>query len=89
MIDGELDGGQVAWIHLQRSAILTVQSQVITRNPRVSVSHDGHRTWNLLITNVQESDRGGYMCQISTDPPKTRVGNLHVVGKLFAEFHKL
>ena len=52
---------QVAWIYMERSAILTVQNHVITRNPRISVSHDQHHTWSLHITSVQESDRGGYM----------------------------
>ena len=52
---------QVAWIYMERSAILTVQNHVITRNPRISVSHDQHHTWNLHIASIQESDRGGYM----------------------------
>jgi hypothetical protein len=46
---------------MERSAILTVQNHVITRNPRISVSHDQHHTWNLHISSIQESDRGGYM----------------------------
>ena len=52
---------QVAWIYMDKSAILTVQNHVITRNPRISVYHDQHHTWTLHITSVQESDRGGYM----------------------------
>lgn len=52
---------KVAWIYMERSAILTVQNHVITRNPRISVSHDQHHTWNLHIAAIQESDRGGYM----------------------------
>ena len=40
---------KVAWIHYDRSAILTVQNNVITRNPRIGVSHDGHSVWNLHI----------------------------------------
>lgn len=56
-----LDVMQVAWIYMERSAILTVQNHVITRNPRISVTHDQHHTWNLHISSIQESDRGGYM----------------------------
>ena len=77
---------QVAWIHLERSAILTVQNHVITRNPRISVTHDQHHTWNLHISNVQESDRGGYMCQINTAVARTRTGYLAVVGEFSTEF---
>jgi len=74
-----LNSFKVAWIHLERSAILTVQNRVITRNPRISVSHDQHHTWNLHINDIQESDDGGYMCQINTAVAKTRVGHITVV----------
>ena len=61
---------------------MTVQNNVITRNPRIGVSHDGHSVWNLHIRDVERSDEGQYMCQINTARAKTRLGNLHVVGKL-------
>ncbi|XP_039277012.1 lachesin isoform X1 [Nilaparvata lugens] len=70
---------KVAWMHFEQSAILTVHSHVITRNPRISVTHDKHRTWFLHISNVQEEDRGRYMCQINTVTAKTQFGYLHVV----------
>ncbi|KAL6254591.1 hypothetical protein P5V15_014643 [Pogonomyrmex californicus] len=62
-----------------KSAILTVQNHVITRNPRISVSHDKHRTWFLHINDVHEEDKGKYMCQINTAAAKTQYGYLHVV----------
>lgn len=64
-----------------KSTILAVQHHVITRNPRISVSHDKHRTWYLHIKNVREEDKGKYMCQINTITSKTQYGYLHVVGK--------
>ncbi|XP_063227088.1 protein CEPU-1-like [Bacillus rossius redtenbacheri] len=70
---------KVAWMHFEQSAILTVHNHVITRNPRISVSHDKHRTWFLHISNVQEEDKGRYMCQINTVTAKTQFGYLHVV----------
>ncbi|KAJ8984270.1 hypothetical protein NQ317_009754 [Molorchus minor] len=69
----------VAWMHFEQSAILTVHNHVITRNPRISVTHDKHRTWFLHISNVQEEDKGRYMCQINTVTAKTQFGYLHVV----------
>lgn len=74
---------KVAWMHFEQSAILTVHNHVITRNPRISVSHDKHRTWFLHINNVQEEDKGRYMCQINTVTAKTQFGFLHVVGKKY------
>lgn len=71
-------------MHFEQSAILTVHNHVITRNPRISVTHDKHdkhRTWYLHITNVQEEDKGRYMCQINTVTAKTQFGYLSVVGK--------
>ncbi|XP_014204982.1 lachesin-like [Copidosoma floridanum] len=70
---------KVAWMLFDQSAILTVQSHVITRNPRISVSHDKHTTWYLHINDVQEEDKGRYMCQINTATAKTQYGYLHVV----------
>lgn len=78
---------QVAWMHFEQSAILTVHNHVITRNPRISVTHDKHdkhRTWFLHINNVQEEDKGRYMCQINTVTAKTQFGYLHVVGECYS-----
>lgn len=41
-----------------------------------------HRSWYLHISNVQDVDRGWYMCQVNTDPMRSRQGYLQVVGKL-------
>ncbi|XP_058796821.1 lachesin-like [Phymastichus coffea] len=70
---------KVAWMLFDQSAILTVQNHVITRNHRISVSHDKHHTWYLHITDVQEEDKGRYMCQINTATAKTQYGYLDVV----------
>jgi hypothetical protein len=75
-------------MHFEQSAILTVHNHVITRNPRISVTHDKHRTWFLHISNVQEEDKGRYMCQINTVTAKTQFGYLHVVGK-YVSSHSL
>ncbi|XP_054000602.1 lachesin-like isoform X1 [Hylaeus anthracinus] len=70
---------KVAWMLFDKSAILTVQNHVITRNPRITVSHDKHRTWFLHIKDVREEDKGRYMCQINTATAKTQYGYVHVV----------
>jgi hypothetical protein len=44
------------------------------------VSHENHRTWHLHISDVQESDRGRYLCQINTAQAKTQSAYLNVVG---------
>ena len=78
-------------MHFEQSAILTVHNHVITRNPRISVTHDKHdkfKTWFLHIANVQEEDKGRYMCQINTVTAKTQFGYVHVVGE-FLSFFKI
>ena len=78
---------QVAWIHFENSAILTVSSHVITRNERITVSHDKHqKTWYLHINEVRETDSGKYMCQINTASAMTIAGYLTVVGELISIF---
>lgn len=74
-------------MHFEQSAILTVHNHVITRNPRISVTHDKHdkhKTWYLHINNVHEEDKGRYMCQINKVTAKTQFGYLHVVGMFIA-----
>ena len=74
---------QVAFIHIDRQMILTIHNHVITRIPRFSISHDKHYTWSLKIQNVQQEDKGFYMCQVNTDPMVSKVGFLDVVGMYF------
>lgn len=74
-----LGGYRVGWVKADTKAIQAIHIHVITNNHRVSVSHNGQTTWNLHIRNVQEEDRGQYMCQINTDPMKSQMGYLEVV----------
>lgn len=64
---------QVGWVKADTKAIQAIHEHVITHNPRVTVSHSDLNTWNLHIKSVTEDDRGGYMCQLNTDPMKSQV----------------
>ncbi|GIY72698.1 lachesin, partial [Caerostris extrusa] len=68
-----------AWIKVETKAILTIYHHIITRNYRISLSHSDNRNFILQIRNVQESDKGGYMCQVNTVPMKSQVGYLDVL----------
>lgn len=74
---------QVAWIHIDRQMILTIDRHVISRVPRFSVSHDTQQTWSLHVKNAEAEDRGYYMCQVNTNPMISQVGYLQVVGTLY------
>lgn len=74
---------QVAWIHIDRQMILTIDRHVISRVPRFSVSHDSQQTWSLHVKNAEAEDRGYYMCQVNTNPMISQVGYLQVVGMLY------
>ncbi|XP_058828947.1 lachesin isoform X2 [Topomyia yanbarensis] len=74
-----LGGYRVGWVKADTKAIQAIHENVITHNPRVSVSHADQNTWNLHIKSVTEDDRGGYMCQLNTDPMKSQLGYLDVV----------
>ncbi|BES91852.1 Immunoglobulin domain [Nesidiocoris tenuis] len=69
----------VAWLRVDTQTILTIHGHVITKNHRIGVTHSDHRTWNLHVKELRQSDRGWYMCQINTDPMKSQVGYLNVV----------
>lgn len=74
-------GGQVAWLRVDTQTILTIQNHVITKNHRVGITFSEHKTWQLKLKEIRESDRGYYMCQINTDPMKSQMGYLDVVGE--------
>lgn len=64
---------QVAWIKSDSKAILAIHTHMVAQNPRLSVTHNGHNTWMLHVSNVQKNDSGTYMCQINTDPMRSQV----------------
>ncbi len=72
----------MAWVRVDTQTILTIHHNIITRNQRVSLAHHDTKRWSLHITNAQESDRGWYMCQVNTDPMRSKRGFLEVVGEL-------
>ncbi|XP_069191877.1 lachesin isoform X3 [Procambarus clarkii] len=69
----------VGWVKADTKAIQAIHHQVVTHNPRVSVTYRDRTTWNLHIRNVQEDDRGVYMCQVNTDPMIAEMAHLDVV----------
>ncbi|CAK9831037.1 LAC [Anthophora retusa] len=70
---------KVAWIHVGRQMLLTIHKHIVVKIPRFSVTHDNQKTWLLHINNVQQDDRGYYMCQLNTNPMMSQVGFLQVV----------
>lgn len=71
----------MAWLKVDTQTILTIHNHVITKNNRIGVSHSEQNIWHLHIKEVRETDQGWYMCQINTDPMKSQIGYLNVVGK--------
>lgn len=67
----------MGWVSVDTKAIQAIHEHVITHNPRVSVTHSDLNTWNLHIKSVNEDDRGGYMCQVNTDPMKSQVSLIY------------
>lgn len=55
---------QIAWLKVDTQTILSIQTHIITKNHRMSVTHVENRAWVLRIKDVKESDKGWYMCQV-------------------------
>ncbi|KZC11652.1 Lachesin, partial [Dufourea novaeangliae] len=70
---------KVAWIKSDSRAILAIQTHLVAHNPRLSVTHNGHNTWKLHVSNVQKNDSGAYMCQVNTDPMRSQKGYMQVL----------
>lgn len=84
---------QVAWIKSDTKTILAIHTHMVTLNPRLSVTHNGHNTWKLYISNVEPKDSGTYMCQINTDPMMSQVRSIfhapHSASLISIHFHDL
>ncbi|XP_076236119.1 lachesin isoform X2 [Calliopsis andreniformis] len=74
-----LQSYKVAWIKSDSKAILAIHTRMVAHNPRLSVTHNGHNTWKLHVTNVQPDDSGTYMCQVNTEPMRSQTGHMKVV----------
>ena len=50
------------------------------------LTSNDRRIWQLKIRQVQESDRGCYMCQINTEEMKKQIGCIDVLSESNALF---
>ena len=77
---------KVAWLRVEDKGILTIHDHVITRNYRINLIHAEEKQFTLLIKNIQPSDAGGYMCQVSI---YSRAYTVHVLTRVRANFFLL
>ncbi|KAA0203067.1 hypothetical protein HAZT_HAZT007995 [Hyalella azteca] len=70
---------QVAWTHIDRQILLTIDNSTVTLIPRFFVRRTDERTWTLHIRSVQPDDTGYYVCQVNMEPMINQVGFLQVV----------
>lgn len=62
--------------------VLTVNTYTYTSDQRFQTAHHKDTDeWTLQIKYVQERDKGSYECQVSTQPVKSYIVSLNVVGK--------
>lgn len=67
---------------MDTQTLLTIHKRVITHDKRIRVTNNNFH-WNLHIKEVDENDKGFYMCQINTEPMVSQMGYLDVMGKSF------
>lgn len=74
--------GQILWLHKEKHLPLALQDNVIiSKKGRIRVSSHAHSIFYLHIANVQEDDKGEYMCQVNTSPMISQGAHLQIVGK--------
>lgn len=62
--------------------VLTVNTYTYTSDQRFQTAHHKDTDeWTLQIKYVQERDKGQYECQVSTQPVKSYIVSLNVVGE--------
>uniref|UniRef100_A0ABD2X8I7 Ig-like domain-containing protein n=1 Tax=Trichogramma kaykai TaxID=54128 RepID=A0ABD2X8I7_9HYME len=75
-----LSGKMVMWIRqYPDKALLTVGKNTHIADDRYSVSFKYPNNWRLMITSIQKEDRGLYVCQVNTHPPRMLVTNVTIL----------
>ncbi|KOB74405.1 Uncharacterized protein OBRU01_09268 [Operophtera brumata] len=71
----------VMWLRntTDSAQLLTVGPATYAGDNRIAVKFQYPNNWRLSMNPVKRSDAGGYMCQISTHPPRTVFTNLTVL----------
>ncbi|KAL8603015.1 hypothetical protein ACOMHN_020007 [Nucella lapillus] len=71
------DQYKVVWVSPERTAI-SIEDRRMINDMRISVERPFLRDWNLHIRNVSITDTGEFMCQLNTDPVKSKSVHLLV-----------
>lgn len=72
---------KVSWIRRRDSHILSVDRTMFIPDERFQAILGEADTWTLQVKYVQARDEGEYECQISTDPKKSHIIKLNIVGE--------
>lgn len=70
---------QVVWTD-HTGFVLTQDQKRIYEDQRFSVERPNKKYWDLHIRDVRPTDAGKYVCQINTNPVKTKEVMLYVQG---------
>ncbi|KAL2712322.1 zwei Ig domain protein zig-8-like, partial [Vespula squamosa] len=76
-----LAGRKVMWVRRNDDwgSLLTLGNMTHISDTRYSVSFQYPNNWRLAIAGVRREDRGLYICQVNTHPPRMLVTNVTVL----------
>lgn len=81
---------KVSWIRRRDSHILSVDRTMFIPDERFQALFvDASDTWTLQVKYVQARDEGEYECQISTDPKKSHIIKLNIVGEIAKKYFSM
>lgn len=76
-----LSGKKVMWLRRNTdwASLLTLGNATHISDSRYSVSFQYPNNWRLAISGVRREDRGAYVCQVNTHPPRMLITNVTVL----------
>ncbi|XP_039291417.1 lachesin isoform X2 [Nilaparvata lugens] len=69
---------RIGWLRSEDQTVLSMHTDMVSRDPRYYLRQDDNRIWQLHIQKIRPEDKGCYMCQVNTKVMINQIGCIDV-----------